>query len=89
MMKRRMIACAVAAALLTGAVPAFPNVLVHAENCTSVKDESGVYCFCRYYDPGGHYDPCPAKLLPETVDAEQAYSVAGLQCRRSVPFHCK
>lgn len=43
-MKKRMIACAVAAALLTGAVPAFPDMLVHAENCTSVKDESGVYC---------------------------------------------
>lgn len=48
-MKRRMIACAVAAALLTGAVPAFPDVLVHAENYTAGEHESGV-SYAQYAD---------------------------------------
>ncbi len=42
-MKRRMIAFAAAAALLTGFAPVSPDMFVHAENCTAVKDESGLY----------------------------------------------
>ncbi len=48
-MKRRMIACAVAAVMMSGVVPAFPNVLVHAENYTAGEHESGVN-YAQYSD---------------------------------------
>lgn len=77
MMKRRMIACAVAAALLTGAVPAFPDMLVHAENYTAVKDESGVYClvYSDRVEISGYWNAQESYEIPSEVEGLPVISI--------------